>query len=312
MAMIPTKLHGVLDYAGGALLLAAPGPLAVSDRRARAVLRGVGGAMLAQSALTDYELGVKRVLPMRAHLLLDGATGVLLASAPWTLRKRGRARDWLPHVLVGAAAVGGALLTERSPGRTSPEGAQDGLPGVPRSPSNTTGPLARTAPGETGAQIAPAPLETPGPSVPPIGTPESETERAERADALRPDRESPQEHREEEILVAQEEAAAAAEAAAIGGQAPHDADDPAMDPVYQAGGGEEEGFEAAERDLEENATHGDGRGNPLRDALGGELESDRSTAVYGEADEVSATEVVEDPAEGPEDPGAGPGIAADR
>jgi hypothetical protein len=88
-------------------------------------------------------------------------------------------------------------------------------------------------------------------------------------------------------LIREEEAAAADEAAHIGGRAGDEDDfDPAMRPVYEAGGGEAEGFEQAEADLVENASHGDGRGNPETDAFSGEAESDRSGAEYGEADEV--------------------------
>ena len=54
--------------------------------------------------------------------------------------------------------------------------------------------------------------------------------------------------------------------------------------MYEAGGGEQDGWEQAERDLIENASHGDGHGNPLRDALEPEVESDLSGAEYGEAD----------------------------
>jgi hypothetical protein len=86
-------------------------------------------------------------------------------------------------------------------------------------------------------------------------------------------------------LVAEETDAAASEAAKIGGRVRHDSDDPAMDPVYQAGGGEQEGFEAAEADLIENATHGEGGGDPLADRISPEVEADRSGAVYGEPDE---------------------------
>lgn len=57
---------------------------------------------------------------------------------------------------------------------------------------------------------------------------------------------------------------AAAEAARIGGRTgddppPTDAADrdPAMEPVTEAGGGEAEGFEEAERELIEHASHGD-------------------------------------------------------
>jgi hypothetical protein len=132
------------------------------------------------------------------------------------------------------------------------------------------------------------PVETPGPSVTPPARPESDIERAERADALKPD---PDLLRADDPLVAEEESAAAAEAREIGGVVPHDARDPAMDPVYQAGGGEQDGWEAAEADLIENATHGEGRANPLRDAFTPEAESDRSSADYGEADEIRPTEL---------------------
>ena len=90
-------------------------------------------------------------------------------------------------------------------------------------------------------------------------------------------------------LIREEEAAAASDAARIGGRA-GDEDDfsPEMRPVYEAGGGEAEGFEQAEADLVENASHGDGRGDPLGDAFTGEVESDRSGAEYGEADEADS------------------------
>jgi hypothetical protein len=116
----------------------------------------------------------------------------------------------------------------------------------------------------------------------------------------------------DDALVAREASAAAAEAAMIGGVVSHEVDDPAMAPVYEAGGGEQEGWEAAERALTENATHGDGGGDPLRDAIAPEIESDASGAVYGEADRIPSTEVVEDPAADPDDPGRGPGLASER
>jgi hypothetical protein len=41
-------------------------------------------------------------------------------------------------------------------------------------------------------------------------------------------------------------------------------------------------------------------------------EARQATAVYGEADEIDVTEVTRDPNEPDDDPGQGPGIAADR
>ena len=87
-------------------------------------------------------------------------------------------------------------------------------------------------------------------------------------------------------LIREEEAAAASAAGQIGGVAgDEDEFEPEMRAVYEGGGGEAEGFELAEADLVENASHGDGRGDPESDAFTGEVESDRSGAEYGEADE---------------------------
>ena len=184
---------------------------------------------------------------------------------------------------------------------------------VPGAPTGVTGEgRAAHDPAESGADLAPAPPDAPGPSVNPIGSEGSDVERQEFGDSARPDADRPQQRRDDDELVAQESDAAATEASMIGGRVPHDSDDPALDPVYQAGGGEQEGYEAAEADLIENATHGDGRADPLRDAISPEVEADRSNAVYGESDELQSTETVEDPTTGEDDPGEGPGLGADR
>jgi hypothetical protein len=162
-------------------------------------------------------------------------------------------------------------------------------------------------------QPDPPPIETPGPSVTPPLVPESDTERREWADETRPDAEQTGARDPDEQLVAEEESAAAAEAAQIGGPGPHDSADPALEPVYEAGGGSEDGWEAAERDLIENASHGEGRGDPLRDAFTPEIETDRSTAIYAESDRTPSTEVRHDPDEGADDPMEGdPNLSADR
>jgi hypothetical protein len=67
-----------------------------------------------------------------------------------------------------------------------------------------------------------------------------------------------------------------------------DPDDPAMAPVYEAGGGESEGFEMAEEALVEHASHGDEHGTTkiINDAgeLGDEAESVPDDDLYGEGD----------------------------
>jgi hypothetical protein len=61
----------------------------------------------------------------------------------------------------------------------------------------------------------------------------------------------------DEDFVEDEEAEAAREAAAIGGTVPQDTDDPAEAPLLEGGEGVAEGFELAEKDLEDIAEHGD-------------------------------------------------------
>jgi hypothetical protein len=116
----------------------------------------------------------------------------------------------------------------------------------------------------------------------------------------------------EDPLLRREESAAAAEAGSIGGDAPDYEGDETARPLEEGGEGEAEGFELAEHELEEAASHGEGRHSPEADEFEVDPGSDRADAVYGEPDEVDPTEVVRDPREGEDDPGAGPGLAPDR
>ena len=115
---------------------------------------------------------------------------------------------------------------------------------------------------------------------------------------------------ERDPLADEETEAAASEAGAIGGTAGDEDLDPAERPVREAGGGEAEGFEQAEEDLIDHAEYSSGEGTPRPEQLGEEAEPDPATR--GEPDQEDVTEVVADPNEGPDDPGAGPGLAAER
>jgi hypothetical protein len=91
-----------------------------------------------------------------------------------------------------------------------------------------------------------------------------------------------EEERDEDVLAQEEADKAAAEAAGIGGKVPPDSDDPAQQPLIEAGEGEAEGFELAEKDLEDIASHGDERRFP--DNVPPPPEEPQQ-AEYGEADE---------------------------
>ena len=69
-----------------------------------------------------------------------------------------------------------------------------------------------------------------------------------------------------------------------------DRDTESFRPLEEAGEGEAEGFELAEHDLVEEASHGEEGTSPRPDAFTPELESDEADSVYGEADDVEGTD----------------------
>lgn len=91
---------------------------------------------------------------------------------------------------------------------------------------------------------------------------------------------APPEERDE-AFVEEEEAEAAEEAGAIGGRREPDTDDPAQQPLAESGEGEAEGFELAEKDLEDIAEHGDQHRFP--DGIA-RPEEEQDPDEYGEPD----------------------------
>ena len=84
MRFIPTRVHGVLDYLTAGVLIAAPSMLGFRKHGMQTwlpVALGVGA--IGYSLLTDYELGLFKIIPMPMHLVLDAANGALLAASPW-------------------------------------------------------------------------------------------------------------------------------------------------------------------------------------------------------------------------------------
>ena len=104
----------------------------------------------------------------------------------------------------------------------------------------------------------------------------------------------------EDPLLRREEAAAAREAGGIGGRTPEYEDEEGDQlseedrPLAEGGEGVEEGFEVAEEDLRETASHGENRYDPSEAGFGDEESAGDGDAVAGEADEVETPDGPED------------------
>lgn len=115
MKLFSTRVHGVLDYLVGALLIASPWLLGFARGGLETwVPVVVGAGTLVYSLFTDYELGVVRRIQMPVHLWLDAFAGVLLAISPWLFAFDEHV--WVPHLAFGLFEVTAALLTDTIPG----------------------------------------------------------------------------------------------------------------------------------------------------------------------------------------------------
>ena len=120
LRFIPTNVHGAIDYVVGPALVLAPTFLRLRRRSPEGITaRAVGGVEAFYSNLTDYEMSMKNVVPMKVHLALDAVGGTTLALVPQLTgaRRRGK-KHWLPHLALGALEIGMAAFTKTEPPKT--------------------------------------------------------------------------------------------------------------------------------------------------------------------------------------------------
>lgn len=120
MKPISSRVHGIIDYVVGLLLILAPFVLGFADDGpAMWVPIILGAGTIAYSLFTEYEYGMVRAIPLRGHLALDALGGIFLAVSPWLLNYADFV--WVPHVLVGAIEVLVVAMTRTVPLHTTIE-----------------------------------------------------------------------------------------------------------------------------------------------------------------------------------------------
>jgi SPW repeat len=113
MKIIPRKMHGLLDYVVGVVLIAAPWLFGFADDGpATYIPVALGAGALVYSILTNYEFGVVRLIPFRVHLLLDVLSGAFLAISPWLFGFSNKV--YLPHLIFGLIEIAAGIMTRES------------------------------------------------------------------------------------------------------------------------------------------------------------------------------------------------------
>ncbi|HYE21003.1 MAG TPA: hypothetical protein VEA69_21330 [Tepidisphaeraceae bacterium] len=114
MRFISTKFHAVEDYATALMLPILPRSLGWSDQVTN-LMDGAACMVAGQSMLTNYEGGLIRVMPMKAHLAADGLLGATLVAAAAVMDEEPtEVRATL--VGLGLFSIANALFTKTRPG----------------------------------------------------------------------------------------------------------------------------------------------------------------------------------------------------
>lgn len=114
LRILPTRFHAPIDYVVGCFLIVAPWVFGFYDAEPAMLCFVIaGGAALAYSLLTNYELGLFKILSMKIHLTLDLLSGIALAISPWLFGFSDVV--FLPHLLFGIFEIIASLITETIP-----------------------------------------------------------------------------------------------------------------------------------------------------------------------------------------------------
>jgi hypothetical protein len=110
MKIISTRVHGILDYMMGVLLIASPWIFGFVNNGMETWVPCILGVLtILYSLMTDYEPGLSDNISMRTHLIIDFVSGILLAASPWIFGFADVV--YLPHLILGIAGMGAAVLT---------------------------------------------------------------------------------------------------------------------------------------------------------------------------------------------------------
>jgi hypothetical protein len=111
---IDATLHGVTDYSAGITLLSALPRLAnLEGTESGRQIRIAGAIHLSYSTLTDYPLGIVKLIPFKVHLRLDALGAFAVAATPFVTGqwKKGT-KHWVPHLALCLFELSSLVVTD--------------------------------------------------------------------------------------------------------------------------------------------------------------------------------------------------------
>ena len=111
---IDSTLHGATDYNAAAMLTTVfPWLARIEGTPAARQVRIAGAVHGGYSTLTNYPLGIVKLIPYRAHLAMDAVGALTLAATPFVTGqfRKGRSQ-WVTHVALGAFELTSLALSD--------------------------------------------------------------------------------------------------------------------------------------------------------------------------------------------------------
>jgi hypothetical protein len=105
---VPLFVHGVVEYAAGALSIVAPFLFSFDDDVATAISILLGAAIIVLGFITEAPTGITRRLPIASHVVLDYVVSLFLLVSPFVFGFTDDVNATAYYIVLG---IGFLLLT---------------------------------------------------------------------------------------------------------------------------------------------------------------------------------------------------------
>lgn len=115
MKFLSPRIHSIIGFIIGIALLLAPNIFGFSDVGGAAVMvpRILGIIVILSELTVRGSFSGMGAISMKAHVIMDVILGAFLALSPWLFGFADEeANAWVPHLVVGIAMIGYALVTQ--------------------------------------------------------------------------------------------------------------------------------------------------------------------------------------------------------